>query len=146
MNLCSGRTPNFLAAQRRGRETMSKWNRDKARDTGLALVLVILLFCHFGEKYGLIPLAIAVLLVVSFWPQAFGPIARVWFGLARIVGDKTSKILLAILFYGLVAPVGILRRCLGKDSLQLRRWKKGKGSVFRKVEHRYLPQDLERPY
>ncbi len=46
----------------------------------------------------------------------------------------------------LVLPVGLVRRLLGKDSMRIKSWKKGKESVFRVRDHRFSAKDLEHPY
>ena len=78
--------------------------------------------------------------------QLFQPFARVWFALSIFLGTIVSKVILAILFYTMVLPVGLVRRAMGKDSMQLKAWKQGEDSVFRVREHVFQKGDLEHPY
>ncbi len=57
-----------------------------------------------------------------------------------------SKILLTVLFIAMVLPVGLIRRAMGKDVMQIKRWKKDRDSVFRIRNHDFSAQDLEHPY
>jgi hypothetical protein len=57
-----------------------------------------------------------------------------------------SKVLLAVVFYVIVTPIGVVRRMLGHDSLRLRAFKSGDGSVMRTRGHVFAPGDLEKPY
>lgn len=119
---------------------------DRARDTGLALVLVLLLVAHLGERPGLILPAIGVLLAAMVWPGIFAPAARVWFGLSHVLGAVASKVVLSFVFAAITTPVGVLRRLLGADPMRLRRWRRGSESVFVRRDRRFAAEDLERPY
>ncbi len=119
---------------------------EKCKDSGLALVLICLICYQVWKLPALIMLAIVFLIIAMTYPPVFKPFARLWFALSMALGTVVSKIILSILFFVLVFPVGLLRRALGKDSMQLKSWKKGEGSVFRMREHRFEAKDLEHPY
>jgi hypothetical protein len=118
----------------------------QARDTGLAMVLICLLLVYWGGRPRFLPLAIALLLLTMVWPQAFRPLAGLWFGLSHLLGALVSRIILTLLFFLLVTPVGLIRRWAGADSLQLKKWKKDQGSVFKVRQGAIQPQDLLNPY
>jgi hypothetical protein len=119
---------------------------EKCKDSGLALVLVCLLCYQVWKMPVLMLLAILFLVIAMTYPLIFQPFARLWFGLSIMLGTVVSKIILTVLFFVLVLPTGLVRRVVGKDSMQIRSWKKGKGSVFRGREHRFAAKDLEHPY
>ena len=119
---------------------------EQARDTGLAMVLICLLLAYWGGRPQFVPLAIALLLLTMVWPQAFRPLAGLWFGLSHLMGTVVSTIILSLLFYLLVTPIGLIRRGLGADALQLKKWKQGNSSVFIRREGATQPQDLLNPY
>jgi Mg2+/citrate symporter len=119
---------------------------EQSRDTGLAAVLLCLLLTYFWNYQQLISLAILVLLVTMIWPGLFRPLAGLWFGLAHLMGAVVSRVVLAILFFGVVTPIGLFRRLLGADPLQLKKWKRGSESVFVRRSALILPADLEKPY
>jgi hypothetical protein len=56
------------------------------------------------------------------------------------------KILLSLVFFLVVAPIAIVRRLAGKDSLKLSAFKAGKDSVMVVRNHLFTSADLERPY
>ena len=120
--------------------------RDRSRDTGLALVLLLLIAHATTRRDGFATAAIVVLVVAMTVPLLFKPAAIVWFGLSQAVGTVMSKVLLAVVFYVVVTPIGIVRRMLGHDSLRLRAFKAGNGSVMRTRGHVFVPGDLEKPY
>jgi multisubunit Na+/H+ antiporter MnhG subunit len=124
----------------------NKLTAEKCKDSGLALVLISLLCYQAWKQPFFLDLAILLLLVVMTYPVLFRPFAHFWFGLSTLLGTVASKVLLSVLFYVLVLPVGLVRRALGKDSMRMKSWKKGKESVFRVREHRFAAEDLEHPY
>lgn len=119
---------------------------EQYKDSGLALVLICLICFLLWERSILLLLAISFLLVAMTYPPIFKPFARFWFAFSAVLGTVVSKAILTVLFYGLVLPVGLVRRALGKDAMQIISWKKGKGSVFRVRDHRFTAGDLEHPY
>jgi hypothetical protein len=119
---------------------------EQARDTGLALVLLCLLLAYWGGRAQFLPGAMALLVLVMAWPQAFRPLAGLWFGLAHLMGLVASTVILTLLFFLLVTPVGLVRRWLGADAMQLKKWKKDRHSVFTVREGPIQPQDLANPY
>lgn len=58
------------------------------------------------------------------YPRAVRPIFVTWLVLAFPIGWVVSKLLLVVLFFGLVTPVALLFRLQGRDALQLRREQK----------------------
>lgn len=120
--------------------------RRQAIDSGLALVLIVLLFAGLGRQAWAVPTAIALVLLLMVWPGAFKPFASLWLGLSHLLGSVMSRVLLTVVFYLVVMPVGLVRRAAGKDSLRLKAFKKGNDSVFRVRDHQVRAEDLERPY
>ena len=123
-----------------------KITKDESRDTGMALVLLLLiLYLTFGRKE-LVFTAMAVHVVNMILPQLYRRIAVVWFGLSELIGMVVSKIVLGAVFFLLVTPMGVLRRSMGKDSLKLRAFKANSASVMVTRNHKFEAADLEKPY
>jgi len=119
---------------------------EKCKDSGLALVLICLI-CYLAVKVlFFLWAALVFLLAAMTCPRVFQPFAIFWFALSTGLGAIVSKIILATLFFGVILPTSLLRRFLGKDSMQLRCWKDGKGSVFRQRNQKLAPKDLEHPF
>jgi hypothetical protein len=119
---------------------------EKCKDSGLALVLICILCYQAWQLPVFMVLAVIFLLAAMSYPVIFQPFARLWFGLSTALGTIASKIILTVLFFALVLPVGLIRRAMGKDSMRLKSWKKGKESVFRMRDHRFAAKDLDHPY
>ncbi len=119
---------------------------DQAKDTGMAMVLICLLIGVLGHKQLFISFAIALLLLNMVWAAAYKPVAKLWLGLSHLMGTVMSKVILSLLFFCMVTPVGFVRRMIGADSLQLKKWKKDRGSVFRDRQHAFTPEDIKHPF
>jgi multisubunit Na+/H+ antiporter MnhG subunit len=119
---------------------------EQAKDSGLALVLIALILALWGPTKYFLPLGMVLLVLVMTAPAMFGPFAKLWLGVSHVVGSLVSRVLLTVLFYVLVTPVGLLRRMMGKDAMQLRSWKQGTRSVFRERNQLFAPEDLDHPY
>jgi hypothetical protein len=123
-----------------------KITKDQSRDTGMAMVLLLLIVFVTRKREGYLFGAIALHVVNMTVPQIYRPIAVLWLGLSDLLGAVVSKILLSIVFFVIVTPIGILRRLAGKDSLKLRAFKASKDSVMLGRNHTFIGRDLEKPY
>jgi hypothetical protein len=64
----------------------------------------------------------AVFLALALlWTAPLRPLNRLWLRLGLLISKIVSPIVLAMLFYATVTPVGVLMRAVGKDPLRLRR-------------------------
>ena len=133
--------PTFVAMVLRGDAT-----REQAKDTGMAIVLVFLLVWVFRRQDAYIAVAISAHLMAMVAPQVFRPVAVIWFGLSHVIGTVVSRVLLAAIFFAVVTPIGLWRRMIGGDSLKLRAFKSGSGSVMKERNHTFVGKDLEQPY
>jgi hypothetical protein len=63
----------------------------------------------------------AALAVIGFFvPVGAQAFHKAWMGLAHLLGWVNSRILLAVVFYGIVTPVGLVQRLLGRNMLNRR--------------------------
>jgi hypothetical protein len=119
---------------------------EQAKDTGMAMVLICLLLGYWGKFPKFLPVAIVLLLITMVWPKAFRPLAGLWFGLSHLLSSVVSRVILTILFFLVVTPIGLIRRLFGADALQLKKWKQGRDSVFVVREGPVQGKDLVNPY
>jgi hypothetical protein len=125
---------------------VTRISRDQSRDTGMAMVLLLLLGRLALERDGLLIAALALHVVNMVAPQVFRPVAVVWLGLSHLIGAIVSRVLLAIVYACVVTPMGLLRRVAGKDSLRLRAFQASDQSVMVPRNHKFSGGDLEKPY
>lgn len=121
-------------------------SKDQCKDTGMAMVLILLLVGYFLENTLFYHVAIFALLINMIIPKIYYPVAILWFGLSNILGAVMSKVILTIVFFVVVVPIGFLRKIAGKDPMKLKPWKKDDQSVMKVRNHTFTAKDLEKPY
>lgn len=121
-------------------------SKKQVSDSGLALLLILLLAGWFLQNWLYLKLAIFVLLLIMTIPAVFRPYAFLWLGFSNVLGAVMSKLILSVVFFALVVPIGALRRLIGKDAMRLSDFKKSAGSVFKIREREFTSADLERPF
>jgi hypothetical protein len=62
----------------------------------------------------------AFLLAALFWPAALRPLNRVWTRFGLLLHRIVSPLVLGVMFFIVVTPMGLLMRALGRDPLRLR--------------------------
>ena len=72
---------------------------------------------HTNLAATLAVLALTVGPVGIIWPRAMRPIYVGWMVLAFPIGWTISQVILALMFYGLFTPIGLIFRLIGRDPL-----------------------------
>ena len=121
-------------------------SKKQATDTGMAIVLILLLMGFFTQNNFPIKISIPVLVINMTFPKFYCPFAVVWLGFSYILGTIVSKIILTVIYIVFIIPIGILRRLSGKDSLKLFKFKKSNNSVMIERNYVFSAKDVEKPY
>lgn len=129
-----------------GKHSPQGHDRQKAVDTGMAITLICIIAGLVGSKSQWFAAAAAVLVVNMTVPKLFGPAAKLWFGLSSFLGGIMSRVILTLVFYLVLTPVGLLRRAMGSDRLHLAAFKKDTSSVFVAREGQVSAADLKYPF
>lgn len=123
-----------------------KITKDQAKDTGMAMVFILILVGYFKEDFRCISAAGVFLLLNMISPNMYKPVAKIWLGLSNLLGTIMSKVVLTLIFLSVVTPVGMIRNILNADPMQLKKWKNGTSSVFINRDHVFEAKDIERTY
>jgi hypothetical protein len=123
-----------------------KITKGQSRDTGMAMVLLLLIGAASRKREGYLFAAMALHILNMTVPQIYKPVAVIWLGLSDLLGSVVSRVLLSIVFFVVVTPIGIFRRLIGRDSLKLRAFKASKQSVMLDRNHTFVGKDLETPF
>ena len=65
--------------------------------------------------------AAAILVTALVKPQWLAPFHRAWFRLGLFLHRIVSPVVMAVIYFAVVTPTGLVMRALGKDPLRLRR-------------------------
>jgi len=64
-----------------------------------------------------VPIGLLALMI----PSVAKTVYKVWMGWAFIMGTLITNVILAILFFGVIAPVAVVFRCMKRDPLDLKK-------------------------
>ncbi len=73
-----------------------------------------------GEPLRLWAIGLGGLLIAcgGILPQLLAPVHKGWMWVGHILGWINTRILLSIVFYALVTPIGLVLRLMGKDTMR----------------------------
>jgi len=121
----------------------------RIREFGITFFVVLSLIgwvlLYKGRSLGYTFLGVGVLFVVfgTWAPGPLKPFYRAWMALALVLGFFTSRLILCILYYCVLTPIGVIMRLLGKDLLG-RRWDKEARSYWIKKERKTFDKEQYR--
>ncbi len=73
-----------------------------------------------GLRWWSLLASVAFLLGGLHYPRILGPLNRLWLKLGLLLHAIVNPVVMGLLFYFTVTPIGVLFRWLGKDPLRLR--------------------------
>ncbi|HOK51511.1 MAG TPA: hypothetical protein PKY76_01960 [Bacteroidales bacterium] len=120
----------------------TQFTKKEHQDAGLALLLLIILLRIFHVVTVPDPVLVAVILLIILIPSVWYPFSFLWYNLSDALGRIVSMVFLNIVYWLLVVPVALIRRMLGKDSLQLQKFKKNSPSAFIERNYTFTSKDL----
>ena len=115
---------------------------------GAVLLLVGIVLYLTGKSSSVVFGGVGVLLILLglILPNILKPLNKIWMSLAVILGWFMSRLILFILFYIVITPIGFFLRIAGKDFLNLRTGKNSE-SYWEKREKRVKEKiDYERQF
>ena len=101
------------------RLSASEGRRFGATVGGAFLVLAAVLFWRGRETAAIVgAVAGAALLAAAMViPSRLGPLRRAWMGLALAISKVTTPMLMAVIYFVIVTPIGLVLRLVGRDPL-----------------------------
>ena len=87
---------------------------------GIFTVIGLWPMLYRGEPLRLWAAVIGSVLILcgGLVPTWLAPIHRAWMWVGHVLGWINTRILLGVIFYGLITPIGIVFRLLGKDTMR----------------------------
>jgi hypothetical protein len=124
-NMCYVARMRQIAHETLLREERSEPGSERAFAITVAAALVILGIVNWWHSGDLWPALFATSTVCAvlgwYWPNTLKPFNRAWFKFGLILHAKINPILMAIVFFSAVVPMGLVMRAIGKDPLRLKR-------------------------
>ena len=109
----------------------------------IVIVIAVFLFWKEKELYQIFfTLGVALCLLGIALPVILKPIYWIWMIFATILGWIMTRVILSLMFYGIITPIGLILRLFGKQFIELK-WKKTEttywnnrlGNVFEKNKY-----------
>ena len=125
-------------------------NRD-IRSFGITMGIILfiisgLLMYYDKESYQLIAIIASIFILLGFIaPILLKPIYFVWMIFAAILGWVMTRVILSLVFYLIITPIGLITRILGEDFLALRKKKSDSYWNYRDSSEE-LNQDYEKQF
>jgi predicted membrane metal-binding protein len=86
-----------------------------------AIVGALSLWRHGQGWHWTLPLAAVFLVVALTYPRVLGPLNRLWLKFGLLLYKVMNPIVLGLLFFVTIMPIGLVMRAMGKDFLRLKR-------------------------
>ena len=88
-----------------------------------ALSLLAAYLAWKGSAWWPLPLppALVFLILALVQPRLLAPLNRAWTRLGLLLGVIVAPIVMGVIYFGLITPMALLARLLGKDFLRLKR-------------------------
>jgi hypothetical protein len=123
-----------------------EYSKEKIKDVGFVVLLFLMISHVYTKNHTLIVISIITILASILFPKILIPLAWIWYGLSELMGMVVSRIVLTLIFYVVITPIGLLRRLLVRKRLKMECWKKDTGSVFTNCEKTFSNTDIENPF
>ncbi len=112
----------------------------------IAVIFGLLIPWLFSGGYRWWPWAAGA--VFAIWalahPASLRPVYRVWMRFGLVIGFINTRIIMAILFYGLFLPIGFVMRLFGWDAMH--RQLSGKVESYRVVSRKPRRDHMSHPF
>jgi hypothetical protein len=76
------------------------------------------------------------------WPKSLQAIYFVWMKIGAVLAWINTRIIMLLMFYGMMVPIGLILRLLGKDAMYRKKQVKSYRVICKPIDKNHL----ERPY
>ena len=109
---------------------MIKKNQNKQFGLLLSFVIFVFLTIQFYNTNNLniyiSILGVFILIMTFLKPNYLKPLTVLWIKFGVLLGSVVAPIVMAIIFFGVMTPIGIILKLFGKDLLKLKKTKNKK--------------------
>jgi hypothetical protein len=119
---------------------------EQTKDMGLVIVLLLTLgFLHSGNRLFL-QLALVAIAIVLIVPVLFKPVDCLWYFFSELLGTVMSRVVLTLVFFLVITPIGFLKRIVSRKRMLTEEWKKGRETVFTVRDKVFSGSDISKPF
>lgn len=121
-------------------------NTAQVYGSGLALILIFILLFMILEVSIFLHIGVALMVALLIWPKPFRYFGILWFAWGDVLGYVVSRIILTLIYFVVVIPVGLIIRKKIRFNMQISQFRKNNGSVFRTREYLFSEKDFSKPF
>ena len=110
------------------------------------LLAVLSMFHGTRAWHFTLPVSAAFLVVALVYPPLLGPLNRLWLKFGLLLYKVMNPIVLGLLFFVTIMPIGLLMRALGKDLLRLKREPEAKSYWIERSPPGPPPQSMKNQF
>ena len=112
----------------------------------IAIIFGLLVPFLAGHPFSAWPWAAAGILWLWAFvlPGTLYPLHRFWMGLGAVLGWINTRIILTIIFFGMILPIGLIMRIAGRDPMT-RRYNPD-AATYRTASEKKRPENMENPF
>ena len=113
----------------------------------VAFLFGLLLPWFFASNIPLWPWVVSAILLVPalLLPSLLSPVYKTWMCAGYALGWVNTRIILGVIFYVLLLPIGLLMRLTGKDPMT-RKLNREEAISYRIISHPKNIQQMKEPY
>jgi hypothetical protein len=132
----------------RDEEIVGPSNRKFGLTIGVVFAVIALWKLVYWSSWFYLWAGFATLLVAFalLRPAALAPLNRAWLKLGLLLHRVVNPVVMAVLFYGTVMPIGIILRACGKDVLRLKWDRKARSYWIARTEERPLAESMRQQF
>jgi hypothetical protein len=124
----------------------NKLTKEQIKDTGIIFGIIMLFIGIYSASELWLKLSFVTILSAVIIPQIFTYPARLWFLFSEKLGSFVSLIMVSIIYFIVVIPIALVRKLMKKDPMQIRSFKKGRGTAWVNREYQFTPADMNKPF
>ena len=101
-------------------------NLPSNKNFGVVFFIVFLIIALYpllnSEEIRIWSIAVSLIFLILAWmnSQILTPLNKLWFNFGILLGKLISPIIMGVIFFLVVTPIGLIMRLLGKDLLNLK--------------------------
>jgi hypothetical protein len=112
---------------------------------GISVLLGLLLLARHRTGLPLLGLGALLIIVGFFAPNALRYLHALWIGLSLLIGWLVTRLILTIVFFLVVTPIGLLQRLARRSPLEFR-FRTEASSYWRPREKSFAPADYRNQF
>jgi hypothetical protein len=115
---------------------------------GVVCLVLGAILLYAGSRWWILSLALAVLFVLLayFWVAPLRPLNSLWHRFGLLLFHVVNPLVMGVIFYSTIFPIGLLMRLFGKDPLRLKLDREAKSYWQMRVPSAGVPQNMRNQF